>query len=796
MNLDALSQAKARWEEIAPLLASAQVAYHSGAAPEITDDHYDRLIHELRDIEAAHPELASQDSPTQNVGADATATGFAPVTHLERLFSLQDVFTLEDLQAWYGAMEAELPADFAVTAETKIDGLALNLRYEGGELTVAATRGDGVTGEDVTPNAKTIGAVPVKLHGGGWPDVMEVRGEVFFPLKEFAEFNAKLRETGQKEYANPRNAAAGSLRQKDSRQTAMRPLSFIAHGIGALSGVSEETGKRLASQEGVYAAFAEWGIPVSPYTELVSTWEGVEAFITKHAEDRYSLIHGIDGAVFKVNNRGLQDRLGFTSRVPRWAVAYKYPPEEVETKLLDIRTQVGRTGRVTPFAVMEPISVAGSTVAQATLHNPTEVARKGVLIGDTVILRKAGDVIPEVVGPVVALRDGSEREWHMPPECPSCGTPIAPAKAGDVDMRCPNTRSCPAQLTERVGHIGSRGALDVEALGEATALWLTEPESGRADALTALATGHTLFIEDPDTGREHKVAITREKLMELGIVDADGALLYAEEVIPADLQRELGIPQEQEPLLHTEAGLFALTADDVRDVWIWKEVRKAGELTGDWRRVRAAWTKPRWKRPRGGEPELLAPSAPGKAIEKIVDELDKARTKELWRKLVALSIRHVGPTAARALAAAHPSLDELRAASLEDLANVEGVGQIIAESFREWFEVDWHREIVEQWEASGVEFADEVSAGAEAPQTLAGMTIVATGSLAGYTRDSVKETIVAHGGKAAGSVSKKTTAVVAGDNAGSKATKAADLGVPILDEEQFAALLESGKLPS
>ncbi|MGO1590316.1 MAG: NAD-dependent DNA ligase LigA [Ancrocorticia sp.] len=791
-----LDAAKSRWEELAPLVESAQVAYHSGAAPEITDDHYDHLIHEMRRIESAYPELSSQDSPTQTVGADPAATGFPPVEHLERLFSLQDVFTMEDLQGWYNTMEAELPSDFAVTAEAKIDGLALNLRYENGELTVAGTRGDGVTGEDVTANAKTIGAIPVRLAGRGWPEVMEVRGEVFFPLKEFAEFNAKLREAGHKEYANPRNAAAGSLRQKDSRNTAARPLAFIAHGIGALTGVPEETGTELSTQEGVYEAFARWGIPISPYTEIVRTWQGVEAFITKYGEDRYGLIHGIDGAVFKVNNRGLQDRLGFTSRVPRWAVAYKYPPEEVETKLLDIRTQVGRTGRVTPFAVMEPITVAGSTVSQATLHNPTEVARKGVLIGDTVILRKAGDVIPEVVGPVLALRDGTEREWHMPEECPSCGTPVAPAKAGDVDMRCPNTRSCPAQLTERVSHIGSRGALDIEALGDQTALWLTEPESGRADALTALATGHTLLIEDPLTGRDHKISVSHETMVELGVVDADGALLHSEEIIPADLQRSFGIPEAQEPLLHTEAGLFALTAEDVRDVWIWKEVRTKGSLTGDYRRVRAAWTKPKWKRPRGGQPELQAASAPGKAIEKIVDELKKARGKELWRKLVALSIRHVGPTAARALAAAHPNLDELRAASLEELANVEGVGQIIAESFHEWFDVDWHREIVEQWEASGVVFADEVlDAPGTTPQTLAGMTIVATGSLEGYTRDSVKEAILSHGGKAAGSVSKKTTAVVAGENAGSKVTKAETLGVPILDEEQFNALLESGDLP-
>ena len=788
-----LVEATDRWSEITPLLIEAQEAYHSGDAPKITDEHYDRLIHELRAIEAAYPDLAVANSPTKAVGAPAETTGFATVTHLEQLYSLQDVFSLEELQVWYNGVRAALPGGFEVTAETKIDGLALNLRYENGALTVAATRGDGVTGENVTANARTIGVIPEQLAGEGWPSVMEVRGEVFFPLKEFAEFNAGLKAGGQKEYANPRNAAAGSLRQKDARSTAARPLSFIAHGIGSLQDVPEVTAKKLDTQEGVYEAFEAWGIPISPYTELVDSWEGVEAFIARHGEDRYELVHGIDGAVFKVNDRGLQARLGYTSRVPRWAVAYKYPPEEVETRLLDIRTQVGRTGRVTPFAVMEPVLVAGSTVGQATLHNPTEVARKGVLIGDIVILRKAGDVIPEVVGPVLALRDGSEREWTMPEACPSCGTPIAPAKEGDVDLRCPNTRSCPAQLTERVSHIGSRGALDIEALGDVTALWLTDPEAARGSALMALATEHALIIEDPATGRDRRISLTHEQLVELAIVDEDGAILHHEEIIPEQVQRELGIPASQKPLLETEAGLFALQVEDVRDVWIWQEVRVKGELTGDYRRVRAAWTKPRWKYPRAGDPELVNPSQPGKAITKIVDELEKARSKELWRKLVALSIRHVGPTAARALASRIPSLDALRSASVEELAEIEGVGSIIAQSFSQWFEVDWHREVIEKWEVAGVVFEDE--AAPELPQSLAGMTIVATGSLEGYTRDSVKEAIVLHGGKAAGSVSKKTTAVVAGDNAGSKATKAADLGVPILDVEQFNDLLRTGHLP-
>ena len=786
-----LHDASARWNELAPQVRAAQDSYHSGLS-DITDAHYDQMIHEMRALEEQFPELAVPDSPTRAVGAPAF-TDFAPVQHIERLFSLQDVFSLEELRGWYDGIQAAIPDGVLCTAETKIDGLALNLRYVEGVLTVAATRGDGVTGEDVTLNARTIAAIPHRLAGADVPAVMEVRGEVFFPLSDFEAFNARMVESGQKEFANPRNAAAGSLRQKNPEVTASRPLSFIAHGIGALEGVPESVASLLSTQEGVYEAFTNWGIPVSPYAESVSSWQEVEAFIAKYADARYSLIHGIDGAVIKVNARSLQEDLGFTSRVPRWAVAYKYPPEEVETRLLAIQTQVGRTGRVTPFAVMEPVKVAGSVVARATLHNPSEVARKNVLIGDTVIIRKAGDVIPEVVGPVLSARDGSEHVWTMPPLCPSCGTPIAPAKEGDVDMRCPNTKSCPAQLTERVSHIGSRGALDVEALGDVTALWLTDPEAGRLDVLTALVTGHSVEIEGA-SGEARTIAASPEWLRERGIVDDDGAALHAD-IIPAEFQEELGLPEPQQPVLTTEAGLFDLSPEDVRDTWVWQEKKVKGELTGDFKRVRAAWTKPKWKRPRSGEPELVTPSVPGKAILTIIDELETAKTKDLWRKIVALSIRHVGPTAAKALASHFGSLEKARAASAEELAAVEGVGSIIAESFLSWFDVDWHREIVERWEVAGVSFHDPEADRPDVPQTLAGLTIVATGTLVGYTRDGIKETIESHGGKAAGSVSKKTSAVVVGENAGSKATKAADLGVPILDEDQFDELLRTGELP-
>ncbi|MDO4887769.1 MAG: NAD-dependent DNA ligase LigA [Actinomycetaceae bacterium] len=783
-SLDA-TQAEQRWNDIAPLVASAQEAYHSSADPILTDDHYDRLVRELRQIESEFPELAEPDSPAARVGAPAL---FAPVDHLQRLYSLQDVFSVDDLRAWYEGNAAGL----VCTAETKIDGLALNLRYEDGFLTLAATRGDGVTGEDVTANARTIAAIPQRLSGSAYPRLMEVRGEVFLPLEEFAAFNESLREKGAKEFANPRNAAAGSLRQKDSAVTATRPLSFIAHGLGALDGVDEATQRLLSTQEGVYEAFASWGIPVSPYNATVSSWQEVLAFVEKYADARYSLVHGIDGAVFKVNSRFEQDDLGATSRVPRWAVAYKYPPEEVETHLIDIQVQVGRTGRVTPYAVLRPVLVAGSTVARATLHNPAEVERKGLLVGDTVVVRKAGDIIPEIVGPVSALRDGTERRWRMPDRCPACGTDLAPAREGDVDIRCPNARSCPAQLAQRVGYIGSRGALDVEALGEETALWLTDPDRRRTDALLALIEGHSLTLEAED-GSTRKVSADLQFLTDRGVVDSDGAVLDSDVLIPEHVQAELGIPRPQEPVLSSEAGLFDLRAEDVRDVWIWQEIRSKGEPTGDFRHVRAAWTKPKWRRAAGGGREISAPSAPGKALAKILDELERAKGKELWRKIVALSIRHVGPTAAKAIAAAYGSLDAARAASVAELSNVEGVGQTIAESFLGWFAESWHAEIVERWAAAGVVFAEEREV-VDVPQTLAGMTIVATGSLPGYTRESIKEVIEAHGGRAAGSVSKRTDVVVVGENAGSKAAKAEALGIAMLDAEAFEELLRTGRM--
>lgn len=811
-------QARARHGEIAPLIEQAQAAYHGGDSPIMTDDHYDRLIHELRDLEAAHPQLATPTSPASTVGAGATSSLFAPVTHLERLFSLQDVFSLEELRAWYEGLGSP-----TVVAEEKIDGLAVNIRYEQGRMTVAATRGDGVTGEDVTANIRTIASIPWELGGTNYPDVMEVRGEVFIASEDFARMNEQVRAQNEqirreneelkaagkkpralvREFANPRNAAAGSLRQKDPEATAQRPLSFIAHGIGALSGVDEKTAVRLEKQSGVYECFTEWGIPVSAYRSQASSWGEVKNFVAYIEQHRYDLAYGIDGVVLKVDDRARQEALGATSRVPRWAIAYKYPPEEVETRLLDIQVHVGRTGRVTPFAVMEPVAVQGSIVSRATLHNPDEVKNKGVLIGDMVIVRKAGDVIPEILGPVLSARDGSEHEWHMPKTCPSCGGEIRASKAGDVDVRCQNTRSCPAQLVARVAHIGSRGALDIEALGDETALWLTDPEHNRREALMALATGHRLWFENPEyrgeTEKEPRwsaVQISRAQREAAGVVDEDGAIVDSDVIIPLALQRELGIPEPQMPILSLEAGLFSLTAEAARDVRIWQEVRDAGEPTGDYRYVRAAWTMPKWTNRSTQKNEIIEPSKPSKTCELLVSELEAAKSKELWRKIVALSIRHVGPVAARAIAARYRSLEAVHEAGLEDLSQVEGVGEIIGRSFLDWFEVDWHREIIERWTSEGVSFADDINEGEQVEQTLAGMTVVATGTLEGYTRDGVKEAITAHGGKATGSVSQKTTFVVVGENAGSKATKAEALGIPLLSEEQFNEVLRTGVLPS
>lgn len=659
-----------------------QFRYYVKDAPIVSDGEFDRLLGELTALEETYPELRTPDSPTQLVGGAGFATDFGSADHLERMLSLDNVFNPEELSAWAARLTGEIGADPEFLCELKIDGVALALVYRDGLLVRAATRGDGRTGEDVTLNARTIDGIPERLEqsdGPPIPKVLEVRGEVFFRLIDFEELNAGLVAEGKAPFANPRNSAAGSLRQKNPAVTARRKLHMICHGLGRTEGFSP------ATLHEAYLALRAWGLPVSDHTIRVTGIGAVAERVVYWGEHRHDVEHEIDGVVVKVDDVALQRRLGATSRAPRWAIAYKYPPEEATTKLLDIRVNVGRTGRVTPFAYMEPVKIAGSTVGLATLHNASEVKRKGVLIGDTVVIRKAGDVIPEVLGPVVDLRDGSEREFEMPTTCPECGTTLAPAKEGDADIRCPNSRSCPAQLRERVFHVAGRGAFDVEGLG----------------------------------------------------YEAGTALLQAE-------------------VITDEGDLFGLTEDDLLRTDLFTV--KGGEISANGRR-------------------LLA-------------NLGKAKQQALWRVLVALSIRHVGPTAARALAGEFGSLEAIEEASEEQLAAVEGVGPTIAAAVVEWFGVEWHRAIVEKWRAAGVRMQDERDA--SIARTLEGLSIVVTGSLAGFSRDEAKEAILGRGGKAAGSVSKKTAYVVAGDAPGSKYDKAIELGVPVLDEDGFRLLLENG----
>jgi DNA ligase (NAD+) len=673
--------ARDRHAALAQELDEHRYRYYVLDRPTISDGQYDAMFREITALEERYPSLRTPDSPTQKVG-DVYSTDFAPVEHLERMMSLDNAFTDAELVAWAQRVEREVGTGAEYLCELKVDGLAVALVYEDGRLVRGATRGDGYAGEDITPNIRTIDEVPVRLKradGGVVPELVEVRGEVYFPVAKFEELNASLVEAGKAPFANPRNAAAGSLRQKDPRVTAGRPLHLVVHGIGARRGFDI---RRLSE---AYALLRAWGLPTAAHAKTVADLDAVRDYITYYGEHRHSVEHEIDGVVVKVDQVALQRRLGSTSRAPRWAIAFKYPPEEVNTKLLDIQVNVGRTGRVTPFGVMEPVRVSGSTVEMATLHNANEVKRKGVLIGDTVVLRKAGDVIPEIVGPVADLRDGSEREFVMPTHCPECGTELAPEKEGDVDIRCPNSRSCPAQLRERLFHLASRAALDIEVLGYRAAM----------------------------------------------------ALLDAK-------------------LVADEGDLFALTAEKLQESAFFTV--QTGALSAN--------------------------------AVKLLDNLEQAKSRPLWRILVALSIRHVGPTAAQALAREVRSLDRIAAAPEEELAATEGVGPTIAASIREWFTVDWHREIVDKWRAAGVRLEEE--GGDDSPRPLEGLTVVVTGSLDRYSRDEATAAIQERGGKAAGSVSKKTDFLVAGDSPGSKYDKAVQLGVPVLDEVAFEILLFEG----
>ncbi|HEX7351779.1 MAG TPA: helix-hairpin-helix domain-containing protein [Brachybacterium sp.] len=815
------SSAQQRIAELTARIEQARVDYYEHDAPTMADAEYDELEQELRGLEQANPQLAAEDSPTRTVGG-ALAAGLPTIDHAERMQSLDNVFSLEELREWCAHAAAELGGRTRFLTELKIDGLAINLRYEDGELVTAATRGDGRTGEDVTVNALRIEGIPQRLEGEGHPPLVEVRGEVFMPTDDFARLNelqVELRERAVAEartrwesraasgrrpfdeereqlaairrfptFANPRNTAAGGLRQqlekkegleREAGEARLASLRLTVHGLGAWPDPP------VGSQSEMYELLKSWGLPTSAHLGVSDTVDQVAAYVEHHGGHRHDLEHEIDGIVVKVDSFAQQRALGSTSRAPRWATAVKFPPEEVTTKLLDIQVQVGRTGRVTPFGIMEPVTVAGSTVEKATLHNQFDVERKGVLIGDTIVLRKAGDVIPEILGPVESLRDGTERPFVMPAECPACGTEIRPEKEGDKDWRCPNRRDCPAQVTGRVEHAGSRGAFDIESLGEESAIALTDPDKRRPEALAALTEDHAIYLpirDITDTELDAFVVVKNGDVVEgtdgvplLRITSAEDPLL----------------PGVQQPVIDTGADLFDLTADALAEVVVWQPERRDGVPTGDWRVQPAFWTRPQFRhyKRQNSWKQVKEPTAL-KTTEELVAELEKAKAQPLWRVLVALSIRHVGPAAARSLATAYGTMDAIREAGVEQLAEADGVGQIIAEAVVEWFETDWHREIVDGWAASGVRMADEVEEGFV--KTLEGLTVVVTGGLDGFSRDGAKEAIITRGGKASGSVSKKTDFVVVGENAGSKETKARDLGLRILDEAGFVALLEGG----
>ncbi|PZF57939.1 DNA ligase (NAD(+)) LigA [Curtobacterium sp. MCBD17_034] len=749
-------QAREETDRLRTRIGELRDAYYEQNASTVTDAEYDAMVRRLDAIEQRFPELLTADSPTQTVGGRAETTQFAPVEHAERMLSLDNVFSPEELTEWAVKVERDAGAErVRFLTELKIDGLAINLRYEHGRLVTAATRGDGVVGEDVTGNVLTMGTIPERLAGSGHPPIVEVRGEIFFPVAEFDELNARQREAGERVFANPRNAAAGSLRQKEEGKSPakralmvdrLRRLRMLVHGIGAWPVRELERDTDVRAQSEVYDLLRGWGLPTSSHYRVFDTIDEVIGFVRDYGERRASVEHQIDGIVVKVDDLALHEELGATSRAPRWATAYKYPPEEVHTKLLDIVVSVGRTGRATPFAAMAPAEVAGSVVRQATLHNQQVVKAKGVLIGDTVVLRKAGDVIPEVLGPVVELRDGSEREFVMPTRCPECGTELRPAKEGDIDLRCPNARSCPAQVRGRVEHIASRGSLDIEGLGEVAAAALTQP----------------LFPETPPL------------VTEAGLFD-----LTMEDIVPIEVI-----------VRDAETGMVRLEDDtDATGQAVPKRVTPFS-------RARKKTDPPFDPEARGADYRGEPGRYPSKNAFEMLRNIDAAKTKPLWRILVGLSIRHVGPVAARALASHFGSLDAIRSASRDELAAVDGVGGIIADALLEWFEVDWHREIIERWTAAGVQFTtpDHPGPGGAAVEggVLSGITVVATGSLEGFTREGAQEAIIAAGGKAASSVSKKTDFVAAGPGAGSKLTKAEQLGLRIIDAAQFAVLVREG----
>ncbi len=723
------AEAREKHAQLAEQVEEHRFRYYVKDQPVISDAEFDRLLRGLAELEDAYSALRTPDSPTQKVSG-AYETDLVEVEHRERMLSLDNAFDDAELETWAGRIAKDVgTTDYHFLCELKVDGLAVNLTYERGRLTRAATRGDGRTGEDITPNVRTIAEIPHRLQGDRIPELVEIRGEVYFPMDAFQELNARRVAAGEKPYANPRNSASGSLRQKDPKVTATLPLHMVVHGIGAREGFDID---RLSH---AYELLHEWGLPTTPYSKVVDSIDGVREFIASYEVNRHSVAHEIDGVVVKLDEIPLQGRLGSTSRAPRWAIAWKYAPEEVNTKLVNIRVGVGRTGRVTPYAQVEPVTVAGSEVEFATLHNQDVVKAKGVLIGDTVVLRKAGEVIPEILGPVADLRDGTEREFVMPAECPECGTPLRPMKEADVDLRCPNARACPAQLRERLFYLTGRKCLDIESFGYVVAAALTRP-------------------------------------------------LEPSATLPASPDQEASSsssPSSSSPLTD-EGDLFDLTLEQLLPIKAYVLDQDSGLPKRD---------------PETGEEKIATVFAnqkgePKKNTLAMLDNIAAARQRPLDRIITGLSIRHVGPVAARALAREFRSLDRIEQAEEAELAAVDGVGPIIAASVKEWFAVDWHREILRKWRAAGVRMEEESAGEDEGPRPLEGLTVVVTGTLQHYTRDGAKEALQNRGAKVSGSVSKKTAFVVVGENPGSKHDKAVQLKVPVLDEDGFVVLLEQG----
>ncbi|MGW0536437.1 NAD-dependent DNA ligase LigA [Streptomyces sp. NPDC003032] len=704
------AEARDHHARLAEQIEEHRFRYYVKDQPVVSDAEFDRLLRSLEALEEEYPELRTPDSPTQKVSG-SYETEFTAVEHRERMLSLDNAFDDEKLAAWVDRVAKDVGTpDHHFLCELKVDGLAVNLTYEHGRLTRAATRGDGRTGEDITPNVRTIADIPQRLKGDRVPALVEIRGEVFFPMEKFDELNARLVDAGDKPFANPRNAAAGSLRQKDPRVTATRPLHMVVHGIGAREGFD------IDCLSHAYELLHEWGLPTAQHNKVVDDLQGIQDFIAYFGEHRHSVEHEIDGVVVKLDEIPLQGRLGSTSRAPRWAIAWKYAPEEANTKLINIRVGVGRTGRVTPYAQVEPVTVAGSEVEFATLHNQDVVKKKGVFIGDTVVIRKAGDVIPEILGPVVDLRDGTEREFEMPAECPECGTALRPMKEADIDLRCPNAQLCPAQLRERLFYLAGRKSLDIENFGYVAAAALTRP----------LEPAEPPILDEGD------------------IFD-----LKVEELLPIKsyvLDQDSGLPKRDPKTGEEKVVTFF--------------ANQQGEA----------------------KKNTLA----------MLENIAAAKERPLARVLTGLSIRHVGPVAAEALAREFRSIDRIEQATEKELSDVAGVGPIIAASLKQWFTEEWHREILRKWRAAGVRMEEESSGEDEGPRPLEGLTVVVTGTLEHYTRDGAKEALQTRGAKVTGSVSKKTSFVVVGDNPGSKYDKAMQVKVPVLNEEGFVVLLEQG----